>query len=111
MVSAVASARSRIVVVLGREPEIDVPNVAARAIAESKGRIAVLVIGDRPNDEQAAATNELLRLSAAWLDSLVVHDVTLSGIADEDEIVIAARGRERELLEMLFAPPRRATGA
>ena len=102
--------RSRIVLVIGREPNVDVAHVAAQAVAGAHGTLGVLVVGDRPNAAQADVMDRLLRMSSNWLDALLVHDVGLSEIGDDDEIVIAASGREREVLEMILLPPQRAAG-
>src|SRR5262249_24994410 len=97
-----SAAPSRIVVVLGREPVIDLTTVAARAVADAGGHVAVLVVGDRPNQAQAEVIDGVLGPSSGSQGTLFVHHIVPADVTDDDEVVIAANARERALLERLF---------
>ena len=92
----------RVVVIIGRRPEIDAVDVGTTALARAGGRVALMPVGCGPNAEQQDVIGSFLSLSSRWFGSLVVYEIPPSDIRDDDLVVIAARGGEYRLLARML---------
>jgi hypothetical protein len=105
-----ASAGGRLVVVLGNRPDIDVRAIAARAEREDR---PVLLVAPDPGTSpgQAKVLEKFARLSWSWMELLsfgLAHGLDV--VRDVDEVIVAARGRERRRLVSSLRSTRRSSG-
>jgi len=98
----VAQRFDRVVVIIGRSPEIDAVDVGTTALAQAAGRVALMPVGCGPNVEQMDVIGAFVSLSSRWLESLFVYEIPPSDIRDDDLVVIAARGEEYRLLARML---------